>query len=59
VVEDVTALLTQALDGYCDIRDAFEIIAGCKLIGRETKSAALGEISEHLIARLVGGRRCE
>lgn len=58
MVENVTERLNRELAGYPSIQNALTVIGGCEIFGRETKSAALGEISEHLVARMVGGTRC-
>ena len=57
MLENVTRELNRALAAHADIRGAMGIIGGCPLFSRETKSAALGEISEHLVARVVQGQR--
>lgn len=57
MIENVTSLLNEELAKHYDIQSALRLIASCDLFSRETKSAALGEISEHLIARMVNGRR--
>ena len=57
LIENVTAMMNKSLAEHDDIRTALGIISGCPLFGRETRSAALGEISEHLIARMENGER--
>jgi hypothetical protein len=57
VIENVTGLMNGELAKHDDIQAALGIISGCALFSRETRSAALGEISEHLIARMLNGQR--
>jgi hypothetical protein len=59
MIQNVTIQLNEILATDDMIRRALKIISACELFGRETKSAALGEISEHVVARMVGGSRCD
>ena len=58
-MEDVTSDLNAVLADHAEVGQALSLIMTSQMLGRETISAALGELSEHLIARLVGGRRIE
>jgi hypothetical protein len=57
LIENVTSVMNEELAKHDDIQTALGIISGCALFSRETRSAALGEISEHLIARMLNGER--
>lgn len=56
-MEDITADLNRILKEHVEVGEALKLIVASPLFGRETLSAALGELSEHLIARLIGGNR--
>jgi hypothetical protein len=56
-MEDVTESLNRILKDHAEVGEALALIIASPLLGRETLSAALGEISEHLVARLIGGTR--
>ena len=56
-MEDVTDALNRMLSEHVEVGQALAFIIAAPLLGRETLSAALGEVSEHLIARLIGGMR--
>lgn len=56
-MDDVTERLNQLLDEHAEVGQALTLIIASPLLGRETLSAALGELTEHLIARLIGGTR--
>jgi len=57
-VQDVTEGLNALLADPAEVAGAaLMLIKKSSLLGRETLSAALGELSEHLIARMVGGER--
>jgi hypothetical protein len=57
MIELITDLLNAELGPETDIRVALEMIRGCAVFSRETRSAALGETSEHLVARITNGKR--
>jgi hypothetical protein len=57
MIENVTSLMNGELAKHPDVQAALGIISGYALFSRETRSAALGEISEHLIARMLNGER--
>jgi len=59
MIELITHLLNAELGTETDIRRALETIRACAVFSRETRSAALGEISEHLVARVTDGRRVD
>jgi hypothetical protein len=58
MIRNVTAELNKLLLENKGVQEALTVILGNELFGRETKSAALGEISEHLVAVMVSGIRC-
>lgn len=58
-MEDITESLNRILNDQADVGEVLTLIIASPLFGRETLSAALGEVSEHLIARLIGGTRTE
>lgn len=56
-MEDVTGELNRIFAAHPDVKETLGMILQSPLLGRETLSAALGELSEHLIARAIGGTR--
>ncbi len=57
MIENITERLYKELIAHKDLKEALAAIYSHEVFGRETKSAALGEISEYLIARMVRGQR--
>ncbi|MBB3882958.1 hypothetical protein [Acetobacter oeni] len=57
MIRDVTADLNAILKQHAEVSKAFIDIISSPLLGRETLSAALGELSEHLVAAFIGGAR--
>jgi len=57
VLKDVTADLNGILAAHAEVQAALSFIIASPLLGRETLSAVLGEVSEHVIARFIGGAR--
>ncbi|MBB2158522.1 hypothetical protein HLH33_19945 [Gluconacetobacter diazotrophicus] len=57
VLEDVTNVLKGILSDHPAVEETLTMILSSPLLGRETISAALGELSEHLIAKAIGGAR--
>ena len=58
-MEDVTRRLAEVLAEHSEAREALTLLMRSPIFGRETVSRALGELSEHLVATLVGGRRVD
>lgn len=56
-MEDVTKVLKDILSDHPAVQETLAMILDSPLLGRETISAALGELSEHLIAKAIGGAR--
>ncbi len=56
-MEDVTRQLTEVLTQHEEAQAALALLMRSPIFGRETVSRALGELSEHLVATMVGGRR--
>jgi hypothetical protein len=56
-IAQVTNELNALLMKDSSIQRAMAFLATIPLFTRETRSAALGEISEHLVAELAGGTR--
>lgn len=56
-MEDVTKVLKDILSDHPAVEETLAMILDSPLLGRETISAALGELSEHLIAKAIGGAR--
>lgn len=56
-MENVTVELNRIFSAHSDVKETLAIIVQSPLLGRETLSAALGELSEHLIAYAIGGAR--
>lgn len=57
MLKDVTADLNGILAAHAEVQAALSFIIASPLLGRETLSAVLGEVSEHVIARFIGGAR--
>lgn len=57
MIKDVTTDLNAILMLHADVGKALVYIVNSPLLGRETLSAALGELSEHLVATFIGGAR--
>lgn len=55
MIEDVTVVLRAHLS--VEMISALKTLTGSGFFGRETLSAAVGEISEHLVAKAVGASR--
>ncbi len=58
-MDEVTRELNAILFDHAEVNETLAMIIRSPLLGRETISAALGELSEHLIAKSIGGARIE
>jgi hypothetical protein len=57
MIIDVTEQLNRALVGEAKVQDALSLIIKHSFFSRETRSAALGEVTEYLIANIINGER--